>query len=627
MTRTSPQTATSQGQQPPSTAELIERLSQFEGPPEHFLVNLLAVQCYVTAAENGTILRIGPNGATEVLAVYPTLPPNAPAPVWLARAVEAAPGVISAGKTAIKPLHDQEDLYGQPARRHLVMIPLRTGGGFAGLGAFVVEAGDSGTLIACRERLELTISLLSMYEMRLALAKRQVDLRRLKNAMDVLAAVNEHDRFAGAAMALCNELASRFQADRVSLGFLKGRYVHLRAMSHTEKFSRKMKLVQDIEAAQEECLDQDVEVLHPASPESTFVSRAAKELATRHGPTAILSLPLRREGKARGVLTLERPSDKPFALDEAESLRLICELCTARVVNLYEHDRWFGARLAAATRKGLALMVGPKHTWIKLLALLGCGLVVFMCVAEGQYRADGSFVLESTQVHLLSAPFDGTIETCNVHPGSPVEAGKTVLAEMDTRDLRKELFSLSSQKVAREKEADKARTEGKIGDAQVAEAHAQAVAARIDLLKSRLEKAKLISPVSGVVTKGDLEKQHRPPVKMGDTIFEVAPLENIRAELSVNEEDIAEVREGMEGELATATYPDRRIGFVVERINPVAEVVEQKNVFKVRVRLKDRPAWVRPGMEGVAKIDIDRRLYAEIWTRKLVNWIRMKLWL
>ncbi|HQL73267.1 MAG: macrolide transporter subunit MacA [Planctomycetes bacterium ADurb.Bin126] len=625
MTRVSPQSP-SQNQQPPSTAELIERLSQFDGPPEHFLVNLLAVQCYVTAAENGSILRVNPTGTTEVLAVHPALPQGASAPVWLTRAVESAPGVIAGGKTALKPLHDQADLYGQPARRHLVMIPLRTGGGFAGLGAFVVESADNATLIACRERLELTISLLSIYEMRLALSKRQGDLKRLKLAMDILAAVNEHDRFTGAAMALCNELASRFASDRVGLGFLKGRYVHLRALSHTEKFSRKMKLVQDIEAAQEECLDQDVEVLHPTPEGATFVARSAKELSVRHGPTAILCLPLRREGKPMAVMSLERPLDKPFAAEEVESIRLICELVTPRLANLHEHDRWVGARLAAGLRKGAALAVGPKHTWIKLLALGGCAFVLFLCLARGQYRADAKFVLEATRVHLLAAPFDGTVEQAELKPGDAIEAGKTVLALMDTRELNKELFALQSQEFAYRKQADKARTEGKIGDAQVAEAQRQAVAARIDLLNSRLEKARILSPVSGVLTKGDLEKQHRPPVKQGDILFEVAPLDTLRAELSVDEEDIAEIRAGMEGELATATYPDRKVGFVVERINPVAEVVEQQNIFKVRVRLKDKPDWMRPGMEGVAKIDVDRRLYASIWTRKLVNWIRMKLW-
>jgi hypothetical protein len=32
-------------------------------------------------------------------------------------------------------------------------------------------------------------------------------------------------------------------------------------------------------------------------------------------------------------------------------------------------------------------------------------------------------------------------------------------------------------------------------------------------------------------------------------------------------------------------------------------------------------------MEGVAKIDLGRRSYAWIWTRRIVNWVRMKLWL
>ena len=53
------------------TAELVDRLSRYDGPPEQFLVNLLAVQCYLAAAESGVILRIGADGATEILAVHP----------------------------------------------------------------------------------------------------------------------------------------------------------------------------------------------------------------------------------------------------------------------------------------------------------------------------------------------------------------------------------------------------------------------------------------------------------------------------------------------------------------------------------------------------------------------------
>ena len=64
------------------------------------------------------------------------------------------------------------------------------------------------------------------------------------------------EKFTSAAMAFCNEVASQWQCERVSIGFLKERYVQLKAMSHTESFNRKMQVVQDIESAMEECLDQ-----------------------------------------------------------------------------------------------------------------------------------------------------------------------------------------------------------------------------------------------------------------------------------------------------------------------------------------------------------------------------------
>jgi len=87
---------------------------------------------------------------------------------------------------------------------------------------------------------------------------------RLRLVLDVLAGVNRSERFKSMCMALCNELATRLRCQRVSLGFLEGRYVRLQAISHTDTVGRQMKLTQDIEAAMEECLDQDVEVIYPA---------------------------------------------------------------------------------------------------------------------------------------------------------------------------------------------------------------------------------------------------------------------------------------------------------------------------------------------------------------------------
>jgi len=619
----------------PTTAELIDRLSRFDGPPEQFLLNLLAVQCYLAAASGGAILRPGKEGA-QVLAVYPAIPEGSTAPVWLAQAAEMTQQASATGGTTIRPLRMPDEMYGQPSSHHLVMVPIRGGSAARSTAAYYIEARDSGALAAARERLELTVSLLSFYEMRLALQRRTVDLQRIRLAMETLSAINEQEHFAGAAMTMCNEIASRVQCDRVGLGFLKGRYVQLKALSHTEKFNRKMKIVQDIEAAMEECLDQDVETYHPAPPEVTFVGRAAKELSGRHGPTAVASLPMRRAGNAIAVFTVERPLDKPFTLEEMEAMRLTCDLCTARLGNLYEHDRWFGARMAAAARKGLAAAVGPKHTWVKLTAVIVLGLILMLIFGKGDFDAGGSFTFQATEQRVVPVPFDGYLQDVQVDQAQVVHKGQA-LANLDASQLYTELAGREAERAAALIKAATAwgsDKNDKRAEAMVAEYEAKKIDADIAQLNWKIGHASIVSPIDGTIITGDLKRLIGKRVQTGDVLFEIAPLDMLRAELAIPEDQIAEVRDGVDGqsgELATANYPDQRIEFKVDRIIPVAEVVDQRNIFKVRAALppdvlKTHP-WIKPGMEGVAKVHIGKKPYGELWTRQIVNWVRMKLWI
>ena len=626
----------SSGQQGPSIADLIESLSRFDGPPDQFLVNLLAVQCAIGWASAGSYVRATSDGKAEILAVYPPMEPGATAPSWLSQAVETLPQVASSGTTLVKPLRQPDQLYGAMPDKFLILLPIRGGGGLRGFSVFLVENADDNLLQSSRQRLELTLSLLSLYEMRLTLQHRQFDLQRLRQAMEVLSAVNDPEKFTAVGMALTNEIASRWQCHRVSVGFLKGRYVQLKALSHTEKFSRKMKLIQDIESAMEECLDQDVEVVYPLPPEATFVGRATGELSRQQGPSAVLSLPLRRGGEVIGVITLERPLDKPFSLDEVESLRLTCDLATARLNNLYEHDRWIGARLAHWTRKGLGTLLGAKHTWIKLIAIAVLGLAIFLIFAKGDYQAEGPFTIQTIQRQVLAAPFDSELKEALHKVGDPVKAGE-ILATLKTDELDNQLLSSQKDFKSLTIQANQAWAAAlgdtkKRAEAQSLEEQAKGAAAMIERLQYNIDRATIKSPIDGTVVTGDLERQIGAPFKTGDTMFEVAPLDAVRAEISIPEEQIADVDMTKTGDLMTRSQPDRKIAFKIERINPVAEPINQNNVFKVRVTLQDVDLakdynWLRPGMEGIANINIDRRNYGYLWTRRLVNWIRMQLWL
>jgi len=608
-------------------ADLLERLKQPNADPTQFLADLLAAQCFLGQADCGAVLRTGQNNNVEVLALYPPLKRDASAPDWLTRSAGFARDALSSDTIFVKSLDESAQHGGQATQSHIVIVPLSLANIGKAIAAFIVRTKDKTALEASSQKLQLSIVLLGSSGMKSTQQNWQDSSKRLQRAMETLSAVNRQEKFTSAAMTFCNEVASQWQCERVSVGFLKGRYVQLKAMSHTESFSRKMQVVQDIEAAMEECLDQDVEILSPAPKEATYVSRAADKLSERYGPLNILSFPLRWNGEVLAVLTLERPADKAFGPDEIETIRLACELCIPRLVNLYEYGRWIGATIAIKARNSLAGLVGPKHTWIKLIAILCFCAILFLIFARGQFRPDSPFVLEATYQQVVPAPFDGYIKHVDVEVGDMVEGGSSILGGLDTAELRLSLAAAKAEKASYLKQASAAMRDSETAQAQIAQANADKVQAQIELLEYKISQSNLVSPIGGVVVKGDLKRQIGAPVKVGDVLFEVCPLESLRAQLMVPEDEIYDIKIGQEGYLATASYPGHRIKFEVERINPIAEVVNQRNIFKVRVQLLETHSWMRPGMEGVAKVSVGKRRYVWIWTRKIVNWVRMKLWL
>ena len=97
-------------------------------------------------------------------------------------------------------------------------------------------------------------------------------------------------------------------------------------------------------------------------------------------------------------------------------------------------------------------------------------------------------------------------------------------------------------------------------------------------------------------------------------------------ELRVNESQIADVQLGQSGELVVAALPDQSFPFTVERITPVAVARDGNTSFAVDGLLTSSSERLRPGMEGVGKIEIGERRLIWIWLRSAVHWTRLALW-
>jgi multidrug resistance efflux pump len=466
----------------------------------------------------------------------------------------------------------------------------------------------------------------AQFQSRQGLSQAKADVDRFASVLDLLVTLNQPKRFVAVAMSLCNELASRHHCERVSLGWLDhGRYVRLRAISHTEHFEKKMDAVRVVEAAMEECLDQDDELVWPAPAGSTHVMRDHEALAARVGSRFLCSLPIRIDGKGAAVVLLERKT-RAFEEGELRLLRLCCDLVARRLADVERQDVWFGARWWRSAREAAATLAGPEHTWAKIWGALCAVLLAVLLFGRMTYRVEAPFLLKPEQLVHVPAPFDGYIDAVDVRPGDVVTRD-AVLMRLDTKDLLLDEASAAADHERYAREAEKARAANALADMRIATALADGAKARLDLVRYRLSQSALKAPFEGVVVEGDLRERIGSPVGKGDPLFRLARLDDMYVQCEVGEADIHEIREGAAGEIAFASDPRLKFPMRVARVDPVARAKEGSNVFTVRCAIEGAPQdWWRPGMSGIAKVEAGSRGILWILTHRTADFLRMKLW-
>lgn len=441
----------------------------------------------------------------------------------------------------------------------------------------------------------------------------------------LLASVQAHARGQDSATALATELAVAFACDRVSIGTVSRGGMRLVALSHQSLGREKAALLQLITAAMDEAHFQTASLVVPVGDSSDrHILLAHRVLSARLHNECVLTVPMACGGSVHGAITLERPASHPFDARERQFLEHVAALVGPVLELKLARDlpwwQWLWRRL----RKRMDTF-NTRSAKARAVVAGAVLLLAAVAYAPVPYRASASAHLEGTMQRALAAPADGFIKSAQARPGDEVTRGQ-VLAELNDEEFRLERDRRQSELVQLQSALGDALAKHDYAQIGVLSAKAQAARADVDLAEQQLQRTRLEAPFDGVVIKGDLSQSIGAPVRQGDTLFVLSPAQGHRIILDVDEKDIADVDLGQHGRLTLSAYPGQSIPFTVKRITPLAVARDGRNFFEVEAATEEASTHLRPGLQGVAKIDVDRRALAWVLGHDLWHWVRLTLW-
>src|SRR5437870_7496739 len=298
-----------------------------------------------------------------------------------------------------------------------------------------------------------------------------------------------------------------------------------------------------------------------------------------------------------------------------EAMQTNHELETLRIVRPQEQPRRKRSRLVSIAIVMLLLTVLGAASYVVYAKTIGRSPTVRTMMIVGRTDGKSSVLLTGSsnivtrhKYITIGTKILGQIVAEPIEEGQHIKAGD-VLARIDDRDYQAQLRqSIAIRDVAKanlhllQDKADRARYliktgaistddfETAITAAEVAQAELGRDEAAIDYAKFNVNQCVITSPINGIIL-----KKYR---ELGDTInfggqiqagggatdiAQLADTDDMRAEVDINEADIAKVGIGSPVVVALDSYPDKKFDAALVKVYPAAD--RQKGTVKIEVQI------------------------------------------
>jgi RND family efflux transporter MFP subunit len=444
------------------------------------------------------------------------------------------------------------------------------------------------------------------------------------------------------AYTIANEGRRLIECDRVSVAIRHGRRCTVEAVSGQDTFDKRSNVISllnrlstaVVAAGEPLWYSGDTSDLAPQVEEA--VQAYVDESHSKH----VAVLPLKRpvldpsdedaeEPETVGALIVEQIEDARPREGMVQRVNVVCEHSALALANSLEHNSLFLMPVWRALGKAkwvVAARTLPKTVAIAIAVVVAL-VALFVVPVDFSLTSDGK--LQPVDRREVFAALDGTIDRILVKHGQRVKKGQLLLemksTELDValEDTRGKLAeaqeALASAIITRENSRKSRRDDQDTvqkAESEIAQYNVKikSLLRQLDLLNEKKQKTKVTSPIDGIVTTWDFERELLSrPVKPGDALLTVAN-ENgeWELELDVPEDRMGHITKAQkeEGPKLAVTYhlatePGSHYEGQVQDIHESAEVRGEDGsivLVKVEIDKQQHAELLRPGANVKARI-------------------------
>lgn len=289
------------------------------------------------------------------------------------------------------------------------------------------------------------------------------------------------------------------------------------------------------------------------------------------------------------------------------------------------------------------LLLGGAGTYYYMSNAAG---VAYVYTTQDVRKGELSVIVTSTgsvqptdQVD-ISSELSGTIRKVNVTYNSPVKAGD-VLAELDTNKLEADvqsaraklasakasvlksqadlgsakssmerLKSLVQNRVSSQQDLDAAQFNYDAAAATLEVNSASVLSSEADLRLAELNlgKAKIVSPIDGVVLTRNVDPGATVASSLNaPVLFTIAgDLRHMELQVAIDEADVGKVRTGQTATFNVDAYPERSFPAAIETVRFASETISNVVTYKGILTVDNAELLLRPGMTATANIVVEQ---------------------